>query len=227
MSVMPIALASPARLMSVQIGAVAPLGPRRVPSAFIKQPVDRPVAVTADGIAGDAQADRRVHGGPDKAVYAYDAAAYVRWGDACPRHAARFVAGAMGENLTLAGWNEAAVMIGDRVRIGSVLLQVSEPRQPCFKLGLAFADPALPRAMTQLGLSGWYYRVLEPGILTAGDTVTCVDRPNPDWSVARLFALLGQTPIDPATLTALVALDGIAAGWRARAQRLLRMRGAD
>ena len=219
-------LASPARVVSIQIGVIAPLGPRGVPSAFVKRLVDGPVALTAAGVVGDAQADRSVHGGPDKAVYAYGAAAYARWREEVPRHAARFVAGAMGENLTIAGWGEADVMIGDRVRAGSALLEVTEPRQPCFKLGLAFADPTMPRAMLRLGLCGWYYRVLEPGTLTAGDAVTCVDRPNPDWPVARLFATVGRGRLDRDTLVAIAALAGLSDGWRAKVQRLLRMRAA-
>ncbi len=218
--------ASPARVTEVRVGGIAPLGPRRVPSGFVKHPVVGRVAVDANGLAGDAQADRRVHGAPDKAVYAYPAAAYDAWRAATPRHAARLVPGAMGENLTVVGWGDADVAIGDRVRLGTALLQVSEPRTPCFKLGLAFADPAMPRLFADVGISGWYYRVLEAGTIGGGDALTCIDRPSPDWTIARFYSVITGAMIADETLAAIAALDGIADGWRLRATRLLARRAA-
>ncbi len=219
-------IASPATVAGdVRVGRVAPLGPRGVPSGFVKQPVAGPVRLDTHGCAGDAQADLRVHGGRDKAVYAYPVAAYPLWRAAVPRHAARLLPGAMGENLTIAGWSDPDVAIGDRVRIGSALLQVTEPRQPCFKLGLAFADPSMPRRFAEVGVSGWYYRVLEPGSVVAGDAATCLDRPNPAWTVARFFALILSGRVDDEALSEIVALEGVADGWRLKALRLLARRG--
>ncbi len=210
-------IASPGRIVSVQIGRIAPLGPNRVPSGFLKHPVTGPVEVTVEGIRGDKQADLRVHGGRDKAVYAYGAEAYDFWRATQPLHAARFHPGAMGENLTLAGFDEASVCIGDKVRIGTTLLQVTEPRQPCFKLALAFEDAKLPRAFTRSGRCGWYYRTLEPGTIVAGDVCDCIDRPNPDWPVARLFEVIMARAIGRETLVEMVAIEGLAEGWKARA----------
>ena len=217
-------IASPARIVGVRIGAIAPLGPRGVPSAFMKSPVAGRVAVGLLGLDGDAQADMRVHGGPDKAVYAYPAAAYPAWRAAVPRHAARLIDGAMGENLTIDGWGDADVAIGDRVRIGTAALQVSEPRMPCFKVGLAFGDPAMVRAFADVGVSGWYYRVIEAGTIGIGDSATLLDRTNPDWTIARFFATVTSGPIGNDDLAAIAALDGVAAGWRAKATRLLQQR---
>jgi MOSC domain-containing protein YiiM len=177
-------IASP-RVIGVRVGKIAPLGPRGVPSAFMKTPVAGRVAVGLLGLGGDAQADLRVHGGPDKAVYAYPAAAYAAWRATVPHYAARLIDGAMGENLTIDGWGDADVAIGDRVRIGSAVLQVSEPRMPCFKVGLAFGDPAMVRAFADVGVSGWYYRVVETGTIGIGDSVTLLDRTNPDWTIAQ------------------------------------------
>lgn len=210
-------IASPGRVVSVQVGAIAPIGPKRVPSGFIKHPITGPVEVTERGIDGDQQADLRVHGGRDKAVYAYGAEAYDFWRATQPQHAARFYPGAMGENLTLAGLDEASVCIGDRVRIGTALLQVTEPRQPCFKLALAFEDAKLPRAFTRSGRCGWYYRTLEAGTIVAGDVCDRIDRPNPDWPVARLFEVIMARAIGREMLVEMVAIEGLADGWKARA----------
>ena len=218
-------IASPARIVGVRVGPIAPLGPRRVPSAFVKQPVAGRVAVGDLGLAGDAQADLRVHGGRDKAVYAYPATAYATWRAAVPEHADRLFAGAMGENLTIDGWSDADVAIGDRVRLGSALLAVSEPRMPCFKLGLAFADPLMVKHFTAVGVSGWYYRVVEPGTVAAGDDAVLLDRPNSAWTIARFFAVVSGGTIGGDDLRAMAALDGLADGWRAKAERLLARRG--
>jgi MOSC domain-containing protein YiiM len=220
-------IASPGRVVSVQIGTVAPLGPNRVPSGFVKRAVAGPVAVTAHGLDGDEQADLRVHGGRDKAVYGYAAAAYDYWRATQPQHLARLHPGAMGENLTLAGLGEAHVYIGDKVRIGTSLLQVSEPRQPCFKLALAFDDAKLPRAFARSGRCGWYYRTLEPGVIAAGDDCEVVERPNPDWPVARLFEVITARAFGRETLVEMVAIEGLAEGWKLKALGgLARLRGA-
>ena len=130
-----------AAILSVHTGKVAPLGPDGEPSGFVKQRRDGAVAVGALGLDGDAQADLSVHGGPEKAVYAYAADH--------PQHAALFAPGVMGENLAIAGMTEADVCVGDIHRIGSVLLQACQPRQPCFKLGLRFDDAMMVKAMVK------------------------------------------------------------------------------
>lgn len=177
--------ASP-RIASVQTGRIAPLGPKGVPSGFVKRVVNGPVRVEMLGLAGDEQADLRVHGGFDKAVYGYALANYAAWLREVPQHAALLVPGGLGENLTIDGLDEAAVCIGDIVRVGTATLQVTQPRQPCFKFGLRFNDPLMPRAMVKNGLCGWYYRVIEAGAVSAGDTLELQERPNPDWSIAQV-----------------------------------------
>ena len=220
-------IASPAIVDGdVRAGAIAPIGSKGVPSGFVKQPLTGTIRVTERGVSGDEQADLRVHGGRDKAVYAYPSSAYPRWRDAAPRHAARLVPGAMGENLTIAGWSDGDVAIGDTVRIGTALLQVTEPRQPCYKLALAFGDGRMVRLFMAVGISGWYYRVLEPGVVAAGDAATCLARPNPAWTIARFFALIASGSIDDEALAEIVALEGVADGWRLRALRLLARRAS-
>src|SRR5450631_634880 len=123
-------------LVSVRCGKIAPLGPDGVPSGFVKSAVVGDVAVKEFWLEGDAQADLSVHGGPDKAVYAYAGGHYPARAADLPRHAAKFVPGGLGENLTVADMDESALCVGDVHAIGDAILQVCQPRQPCFKLAL-------------------------------------------------------------------------------------------
>ena len=214
-------LVSGATLISVQVGRVAPLGPEGVPSAFVKCPVDGPIAVMALGLAGDQQADLRVHGGPEKAVYGYALSSYAPWRHAFPEHDALLVPGAFGENLTIGGMDEETVHIGDVVRVGSATLQVTQPRQPCFKFALRFADKRMPKAMIRNGRSGWYYRVVEAGVLAAGDRLDLRERPNPGWPMARFNRLLAGKSWTPQELTELASLAGLAQSWREMAGSVL------
>ena len=183
---------------SVQTGRVAALGPKGVPSAFVKRPIAGSIRVEPLGLQGDEQADPRVHGGPDKAVYGYAHANYAQWLEAFPQHSRLLIPGGLGENLTLDGCDEQSVNVGDVVRIGSVVLQITEPRQPCFKFGLRFADTTMVHAMVKNGMCGWYYRVLEPGTLAAGDTVSLLQRPFPAWSIDRVNRRIVQRRGSPA-----------------------------
>lgn len=217
-------VAAAPRVLSVQAGRVAPLGPAGVPSAFVKSAVTGAMRVEALGLVGDEQADLTVHGGPEKAVYAYAAAHYATWSAEYPQHAARFVPGGLGENLTIAGLDESDLCIGDVHAIGSVRLQVCQPRQPCFKFALRFGDKHLPKAMVRNGRSGWYYRVLEPGWLVAGDAVKIVERPNPAFGFNRLLALMYAAEATRSELEAMAQMQGLASEWREAAKARLGMR---
>ena len=207
-----------ARLYSVQVGRIAPLGPQGVPSAIIKSRIDGPVAVTSLGLAGDEQADLNVHGGPEKAVYAYPAAHYPAWASEYPEQEVLFVAGGVGENLTIDGWVERDLCVGDVHRIGTARLQVCQPRQPCFKFALRFADSKLPKAMVRNGRAGWYYRVIEEGALGAGDVVELVDRPNPDFAFDRLVDIVNRRRATAHEFAAMSRMEGIASDIRQWAQ---------
>ncbi|MEJ0006775.1 MAG: MOSC domain-containing protein [Steroidobacteraceae bacterium] len=200
---------------------IAPLGPEGVPSAFVKQLVQGPVNVTLLGLQGDAQADLSVHGGPEKAVYAYALTNYAAWRREYPQHEATLVPGAFGENLCIEGLQESDLCAGDVHRIGSSRLQVCQPRQPCFKLALRFDDKFMPKAMIRTGRAGWYYRVLEAGIIAAGDTVALEDRPNPDFSFVRLVELISHGKATRDELERLQDMKGLASDWQARARQTL------
>jgi MOSC domain-containing protein YiiM len=179
-------------LRSVQVGRIAPLGPDGVMSGFVKKPIQGSVEVGPLGLAGDEQADLEVHGGPDKAVYACSLDNYAVWKTAFPQYEALLVPGGLGENLTIEGIAENNVCMGDHVQIGTAVLQVSQPRQPCFKFALRFEDVAMPRAMVKNGMSGWYYRVLKPGSVATGDEVRLLERPYQHWSIERTNRLIIQ-----------------------------------
>ncbi len=168
------------KLLSVNRAIVSPLfvgseGQRQaVMSAIRKQPVEGAVEVRPLGLAGDEQADLSVHGGLDKAVYLYPHEHYAFWQAQLERvrkQPVSLAAGSIGENLTTEGLLETALWVGDRLRIGSVLLEVTEPRQPCFKFAAVMGYSAAVRHMLQSGRSGVYLKVIEPGMLAAGDAI--------------------------------------------------------
>lgn len=204
---------------AVQLGAVRPLGPKGVPSAIVKTPVAGPVAVGALGLAGDAQGDPVRHGGVDKAVHVYPLAHYAAWAQDLPEQAERFAPGAFGENIVLAGLTERDVCIGDRFDLGTARVQLSQARQPCWKLNLRFGLPDMARRVQSSGRTGWYLRVLAPGTVGAGDLLALALRPNPGWTLARVQRLLYRDAPDPVALADFAGLEGLSASWRDLAQR--------
>lgn len=192
-------------------------------SAIAKQPLDGRVRITFAGVAGDAQADLVHHGGRDKALHHYPFDHYATWATRAPDDAVLGAAGAFGENISTEGLLEDEVCIGDRFRIGTALVEISQGRQPCWKQGVRLGWDALPALMVREGRSGWYYRVIEEGDVEAGDMLSLVARPLPDWTVRRVFDLLvaGKHKSDPASLKALADMDLLFAGWRERAAGLM------
>jgi MOSC domain-containing protein YiiM len=208
-----------ASVLSVQTGKVAFLGHSGVPSGFVKRAVQGAVKVKELGIEGDEQADLGVHGGPEKAVYFYSSEHHVLWGDAYPEHAAELHPGSFGENLTTAGLHEGNVAIGDVYRIGTALFQVTQPRLPCFKLGIRFKDNRLGRTMIRTGRTGWYARVVSPGEVQAGDAVYLVEKPNPEWTIARFTQVMVRGKASIEDLIELAGLSGLPQAWRELAAR--------
>jgi MOSC domain-containing protein YiiM len=174
------------RVISVNVATVGALfieqhgHTHRIITGIHKQPVQQAVAVTTLGLAGDEQADLTVHGGLDKAVYAYPVEHYAFWETqrlaALKRHEP-LTPGAMGENLTLQGLQESEVWIGDRLHVGTAVLQVTEPRQPCFKFNAKMGFSHASKMMVQTGNTGFYLRVIRPGEIRAGDGITLVPGP--------------------------------------------------
>ena len=213
-------------IASIHVGKIAPLGPEGIPSGFIKRSVSGPVEVTPTGLAGDQQADLSVHGGPEKAVYGYGSTNYLDWRREYPQHSGCLVPGGLGENLAIDGLREADLCVGDIHRIGTAQMQVCQPRQPCFKLALRFDDPLMAKAMVRTGRSGWYYRVLEPGVIEAGNAIELLDRPNPNFPFSRLVELISRGRATRAEWELLQNMPGLASNWKRRAgERLMRSKG--
>jgi MOSC domain-containing protein YiiM len=161
---------------------------QRIVTGIHKQPVSGPATVSKLGLAGDEQADLSVHGGPDKAVYAYPSEHYAFWEAqrlAVLKREEALPPGSMGENLTLQGVLEKDVWIGDRLAIGDVLLEVTEPRSPCYKFGAKMGFSHAVKLMVQSGASGFYLRVVREGSLQAGDAIALLPGPR-EVSIAHV-----------------------------------------
>lgn len=190
-------------------------------SAIAKAPVDGPRAVGFLGIEGDAQADLTVHGGPEKAIHHYPRDHYRWWQDRLPDRALLGRAGAFGENISTMALTERDVCIGDRFRLGTALVEICQGRQPCWKQAHRLGDKCVVATMVKSGRTGWYYRVLEEGNVVAGDALVRIARVHPEWSVERVTGIVvAGRERDAATLRALAALPGLAAGWRIRVEKL-------
>ena len=212
---------APGSIDGVRIGKIARLNGDGMRTAFIKAPVEGPVAVHALGIEGDEQGNLRVHGGPEKAVYGYPVSGYAGWRAEFPAMADRFGPGAMGENLVVGGLDESSVHIGDIIRAGTALLQVSQIREPCSTFAAVLGTTRVVRAMSKSARCGWYYRVLEPGRIGAGDAHDVVERPNPGWSVARFAAFAAGRSGTIEAITELTTLPGLTPAWHVRAAKAL------
>jgi MOSC domain-containing protein YiiM len=209
-------------LVSVNVGRPRQIGVSRrgeaVISAIGKSPVTGRVAVRGVNLAGDDQADRTVHGGVDKAVYAYAAEDIAWWADVLER---KLGPGAFGENLTTVGVDVSGAVIGERWRVGSTELEVCQPRQPCFKLGVVFDDPKMVRRFAQADRPGAYLRIAREGDLAAGDTVEMLSRPDHGITIAMVArAIVGDSSLLSAAAAAPELPVELAAWIRARAAAL-------
>lgn len=202
------------------VGRRAPFGPNGEPSAIDKRRLTGPVALGALGLEGDEQGDLRHHGGADKALHHYPAEHYPAWRRELPDvPAGRWKPGAFGENLSTTGLTEGDVCVGDVFRVGSALIQVSQARQPCWKLNVRFGRSDMSRLVQERARTGWYYRVLQTGEVAPGDALCLAERPYPDWTLARLLRQLYVHPLDRAPLAAIARLDILPPSWRLLAQR--------
>lgn len=192
-------------------------------SAIGKQPEAGSVEIGIFGLIGDEQADLRLHGGPDKAIHHYPRDHYAFWQSRSLAHSELEDPGIFGENVAISGLVESEASIGDRYRLGTALVEISHGRQPCWKQGHVLAWPEIVKLMVEHRKSGWYYRVIEPGSVAAGDAFALVDRPYPEWTVERVFALLigDEANDDPAAIRALANLPALADNWRAKAKQLV------
>ena len=192
-------------------------------SAIDKHPVEGLVAIGPLGLADDAVADPRHHGGPEMAIHHYPHDHYPMWRDYLGGHDLLSRYGAFGENVVATGLTESEVHIGDRFRIGSALLEISQPRQPCWKIEHRFARKGMIKHILKTHACGWYYRVIEEGEAGAGDAIERVGMGHADWSVAKIFAGLFDPDerTVPSDLRAIASLDRLCPQWRGKARDLV------
>lgn len=188
-------------------------------SAIGKAPTSGRVALGRTHLAGDGQADLKHHGGTDKAACCYPAAHYAGWRALLDRSEAEFGHGAFGENFTLQEQTEDDACVGDVYAVGGAVVQISQPRMPCWKTGRLWDREALPGEMVARGQTGWYLRVLQEGEVGAGDRLTLRERPLPRWTVARVNQAMYVDKADAALARELGQLPLLAEAWRSPFRR--------
>lgn len=199
--------------IAIFIGTVRPLPTSGRPTGMYKQPVSEAIWLGPEGFAGDQQADRRVHGGPDKAVHLYPARHYARLAERFPDAAAALVPGSLGENLSTPDIDESDVRIGDIWQLGSARLQLCQPRSPCWKIDERFGCDGMAAFIAEQALTGWYWRVLSPGTVAPGDPLTLLKAAE-TMTLADAMHLCNAHRPALAALEQLAGATGIADNWQ-------------
>ncbi len=181
-------------------------------TGFYKEPRSEPLWLGYEGFRGDEQADRRYHGGPEKAVCVYPSEHYPYWCETLG--IADLPHGAFGENLTLQGLLETTVCIGDRFSLGEAEIQISQPRQPCWKLARRWHVKDLTARVEQTGFTGFYFRVLRHGQVGTGDTLTLLDRPFPLWTIERCNQVMHHPEDDAESAASLASCPLLSSSWK-------------
>ena len=193
-------------------------------SAIVKRPRQGVVQLLKEGFAPDEQADRRVHGGPEKAVHLYPLDHHAVWREELEdQYALAYLdePGCFGSNLAVSDLNEADVFIGDRFRLGSAGIEINQPRQPCWKVDHRFGVKGMTAKIVKTGRSGWYFRVIESGDVQAGDTLERIEEGHREWSVLRVFTALITGKGCKAELKDLATLSKLSPQMQAKAVRKL------
>jgi MOSC domain-containing protein YiiM len=206
-------------IASIQVGRPRELGDEhaREPfdqpwtTSFFKTPVSGPVHVSFTNVEGDEQADLEVHGGPDKAICVYSGDHFPYWAE---RLGHAIPPGAFGENFTVADLIESGICIGDVWEAGGVQVQVSQPRQPCWKLARRWRIKDLTAQVQATGRTGWYFRVLREGQLQSGDVLTLMERPAPEWTIERANDVMYRRRRGRGAEEALAAVPALSESWR-------------
>ncbi len=202
------------RVQSVNVGLprVVRWKGRTVSTGIFKEPVAGRVAVRLLNLEGDQQADLKAHGGPQMAVYVYPAEYYAFWHEQYP--AMELPWGVFGENLTTWGLRDDAVYIGDHLQVGSAHLVVTQPRMPCYKLGLKFGRDDVLKRLLKSGFSGFYCAVLQEGDVAAGDPITLLRRDEHQITVLDIVRLERERKHDVDLLRRAVAVEALSPSWR-------------
>lgn len=197
-----------------------PLGEKQEISGMLKQPVSW-ASINKLGLNGDKQGDLRFHGGLEKAVHQYSLQSYRELASQLPQLEPLLQAGAMGENLTVEGMHDTDVCIGDIYQFGTCILQVSQPRQPCHKIGVRFEHKGLENTVGKQGITGWYYRVLQPGMVALDDSVSLLDRPNPEVNVSEVMRIYSGQVKDKSVIQRAIDSQDLCPKWITKLEKRL------
>ena len=209
------------KLLSIQVGRpqLVMRNDEPVSTAIYKQPIVGRVMLRTLNLDGDRQADLRVHGGPTKAVYAYPSEHYEFWRKEFPDMELPY--GMFGENFTVAGFSETSLNIGDEFRIGSAVVMVTEPRMPCYKLGIRFGRTDIIKRFLVSERSGFYLAVLKEGEVSAGDEFLLIKRNEPSVTVNEVTRLYSRDKDNVELLRRAVAVEALPESWRTYFQEKL------
>ncbi len=214
------------RIESIQVGKPKSITPDWI-TAIYKSPIQGQVFLNKNNLDGDKQADLTVHGGLDKAVHIYPIEHYIYW-----NQRARFPLrkrlnlpspnnGSFGENFTVSGLLENNVCIGDIYQVGSCIVEVSQPRQPCWKLARKFNQAELPRWIQRTGKTGWYLRVLQEGYVKSSDTLKLIESNNPSWSITRASQLMYSPDPVKKDIASILECQQLSNSWKATFEKRL------
>lgn len=204
------------QVLSVNVGPVQPwpIDGETVLSGIVKQPVPGPVMMHKLGLDGDGIGNTKHHGGPDQAVYAYAAEHYDAWSRELNRNDLTY--GIFGENLTVRGWLDQAVCIGDTYRVGSAIVRVTGPRIPCAKLDWRLDERGFSKKFADSRRFGIYLRVLEPGEVCAGDEVALIEKSPSGLGLIELAELFLYRPRDAEAMRRALGVQGLSARCQAK-----------
>jgi len=209
---MPSRSSSPTAVLGLYAGAIHAL-PGGRPSAICKRPISGAVELGPLGLAGDAQADKRLHGGPDKALHQFPSEHYTALAQAFPAIGELLAPGSIGENVSTLGMTEDTVCLGDIYALGEARVQVTQPRSPCGKIDRRYAVDGVAAFIQQRGCCGWYYRVLQGGAVQAGASVQLLEREHEAVSLALFHATMRDTRPPRERLERLAGMELLGAEW--------------
>lgn len=219
-------------LRSIQVGIPKTYGSpetktfdeRQWETGFFKTGITGEVRATKTGIVGDGQADLRVHDGPDKAICVYPEEHFAFWSD---QFGLPMRAGAFGENFTCSGVVESEICIGDRFALSGTIFEVTQPRQPCWKLARRWGVKGLPRHVQDTGKTGWYFRVLSAGSIKAPTDLELIERSNDSWTIARCNEVMHQEKSNLDAAAELSRVRGLSESWKSTLSKRALKTGRD
>lgn len=207
--------------VSLFVGDIKPLPQSGCPTGMYKQSVTGAVEIGVDGFVNDKQADRRVHGGPEKAIHLYPASHYAKLAAQFSDAAGLLIPGSLGENISVADFDERDVHIGDVWQLGSSLIQVCQPRNPCWKIDERFDSEGMAIYISANYLTGWYWRVLNPGVVKVGDRLIPNEIATEAFTLFDAMVLWAEHRPDLSALARLTNTPGIAAHWKGKIDQRL------